>query len=297
MSSVGVDFDFGRYVAMRRGAIEQQHRDGAAYAYAGERKFRRTLTAARPVTMAIEATTRLWRDVARAELLGTSVKVTDQQYPRVHHAAARAGQALGVRVPPVFVAPGTSKISARVLGTEDAPYIVVGAEWADKLSDAELVATIGSELGHVQNGHVLYATSLWYLNNSAVFFVRWIVQPAIMTLQAWARRAAVSCDRAGLIASRDLDATLSAMVKIGLGLERGAAFNLEEYLRELPDTKKGLGRYTELFRSQPYLPKRIQALKWFAEGSLYASVTGADATGKPATSDIDKKVADLISVF
>jgi hypothetical protein len=87
------------------------------------------------------------------------------------------------------------------------------------------------------------------------------------------------------------------MVKIGLGLDKGSAFNLEEYLRDLPDTKKGLGRYTELFRSQPYLPKRIQALKWFAEGSLYATSTGADATGKPATSDIDKKVADLISVF
>jgi len=309
MSSVGVDFDFGRYVAMRRGAIEQQHRDGASYSYTGERKFRRTLAAARPVTMAIEATTRLWRDVARAELLGTSVKVTDQQYPRVHAAAARAGQMLGVRVPPVFVAPGTSKISARVLGTEDAPYIVVGAEWADKLSDTELVATLGSELGHVQNGHVLYATALWYLNNSAIFFVRWIVQPAIMTLQAWSRRAEVTCDRAALLAVRDLDktlgslvkleldATLSAMVKIGLGLEKGSAFNLEEYLRDLPDTKKGLGRYTELFRSQPYLPKRILALKWFAEGSLYAAATGADATGKTATSDIDKKVADLISVF
>src|SRR5689334_388217 len=135
--AAGVDFDFAKWIAARRGAQDQQQRDGAAYAFAGERKFRRTLTAARPVTMAIEATTRLWRDVARAELLGTSVKVTDQQYPRVHAAAAKAGQALGVRVPPVFVAPGTSKISARVLGTEDAPYIVVGAEWADKLSDAE----------------------------------------------------------------------------------------------------------------------------------------------------------------
>jgi Zn-dependent protease with chaperone function len=297
MSSVGVDFDFGRYVAMRRGAMEQQYRDGASYAYTGERKFRRTLAAARPVTMALEATTRLWRDVARAELLGTSVKVTDQQYPRVFDAARTAGERLGVRVPPVFVAPGSSKISARVLGTEDAPYIVVGAEWADKLRDAELVATIGSELAHVQNGHVLYATALWYLNNSAVFFIRWIVQPAIMTLQAWARRAAISCDRAGLIAARDTDAALHAMVKIGLGLEQGAAFNLDEYMRDLPDTKKGLGRYAELFRSQPYLPKRIQALRWFADGSLYASVTGGDATGKPPTADIDKKVADLISVF
>ena len=57
---------------------------------------------ARPVTMALEATTRLWRDVARTELLGTAVKVSDQQYPRVWEAAKRAGEALRVRVPIVF---------------------------------------------------------------------------------------------------------------------------------------------------------------------------------------------------
>jgi Zn-dependent protease with chaperone function len=295
--SIGIDFDFARYIAMRRGAVEQQARDGAAYAYLGERKFRRTLSYARPVTMALEATTRLWRDVARAELLGTSVKVTDQQYPRVHDAARRAGEALGVRVPPVFVAPGSSIAGARVLGTEDAPYVVVGADWAERLDDAELVSIIGHELGHLQNGHVLYATALYYLTNSAVFFVRWIVQPAIMTLQAWSRRAEVSCDRAALLATRDLDRTMSAMVKVGLGLEKGSAFSLDEYVRETPDKGKGLGRFAELFRGAPYLPKRIQALRWFADGAFYAAVLDKDATGKPTAADIDKKIADLISVF
>src|SRR2546421_6342817 len=103
--SVGVDFDFTRWIAMRRGAMEQQAREGAAYAFAGERKFRRTLMIAKPVTMALEATTRLWRDVARTELLGTAVKVTDQQYPRVFEAAKIAGAALRVRVPTIFAAP------------------------------------------------------------------------------------------------------------------------------------------------------------------------------------------------
>src|SRR5690348_7511171 len=97
--SVGVDFDFPKWLAIRRGAMEQQAREGAAYAFSGERKFRRTLMLARPVTMALEATTRLWRDVARTELLGTAVKVTDQQFPRVFEATRAAGAALRVRVP------------------------------------------------------------------------------------------------------------------------------------------------------------------------------------------------------
>ena len=294
--SVGVDFDFAKWIAMRRGTLEQQQREGATYAFAGERKFRRTLTVARPVTMALEATTRLWRDVARTELLGTAVKVTDQQYPRVYHAAKAAGAALRVRVPAVFAAP-TDSIKVKVLGTDDAPHLIVNLELAEKLDDTALVAAIGHELGHVQNGHIFYATALHYLSQSAAFYVRWVVQPAIMTLQAWSRRAEVTCDRAALLAVRDLDRTLQALVTLELGLDRGSAFNAEEYLRTVPDLKRGIGRYAELFRSHPYLPKRVQALRLFAGSAMYAQATGGDPLGKPSLTDVDKQVADLISVL
>ena len=294
--SVGVDFDFTRWIAARRGSQEQQAREGAAYAFANERKFRRGLMMARPVTMALEATTRLWRDVARAELLGTAVKVTDTQYPRVFEAARAAGAALRVRVPALFAAPNTD-FSVKVLGTEDAPHLIVNLALAEKLDDLELRAAIGHELGHVQNGHILYATALHYLTHSAAFFIRWVVQPAIMTLQAWSRRAEVTCDRAALLAVKDLDKTLSALVKIELGIDKGSAFNVDEYLKAPPDVKKGFGRFGELFRSHPYVPKRIAALRAFAGSALYAQITGGDPTGKPSLPDVDKQVADLISVF
>jgi len=293
--STGIDFDFTRWLAARRGSMEQQEREGAAYAFVNERKFRRTLMMARPVTMALEATTRLWRDVARTELLGTAVKVSDQQYPRVYEAAKVAGAALRVRVPPVFAAP-TSSIKVKVLGTEDAPHLIVNLDLAEKLDDTELVAAIAHELGHVQNGHILYATALHYLTNQAVFFVRWVIQPAIMTLQAWSRRAEVTCDRAALLAVKDLDKTLAAMVRLELGLD-GSAFNVDDYLKSVPDIKKGVGRFAEMFRSHPYVPKRVQALKLFADSALYASITGQDPAGKPSLPDIDKQVGDLISVF
>ena len=294
--SVGVDFDFTRWIAARRGSQEQQAREGAAYAFANERKFRRGLMMARPVTMALEATTRLWRDVARAELLGTAVKVTDTQYPRVFQAAQAAGAALRVRVPALFAAP-TTEFSVKVLGTEDAPHLIVNMALAEKLDDKELTAAIGHELGHVQNGHILYATALHYLTHSAAFFIRWVVQPAIMTLQAWSRRAEVTCDRAALLTVKDLDKTLSALVKIELGIDKGSAFNVDEYLKAPPDVKKGFGRFGELFRSHPYVPKRIAALRAFAGSALYAQITGGDPTGKPSLPDVDKQVADLISVF
>ncbi len=294
--STGIDFDFARWIAQRRGSMEQQAREGAVYAFTGERKFRRTLGIARPVTMALEATTRLWRDVARNELLGTAVKVSDVQYPRVWEAAKVAGAALRVRVPAIFAAP-SDNLKVKVLGTEDAPHLIVNLELAEKLDDTELVAAIGHELGYIQNGFILYSTALHYLTNQAMFFVRWVIQPAIMTLQAWSRRAEVTGDRASLLCVKDIEKTLAALVKLELGLDKGSAFNAQEYLKSVPDTKKGIGRFAEMFRSNPYVPKRVQALKLFADSQLYASIIGQDPAGKPSLPDIDKQVGDLISVF
>ena len=152
----------------------------------------------------------------------------------------------------------------------------------------------------MQNGHIFYATALHYLTHSAAFFVRWVVQPAIMTLQAWSRRAEITCDRAALLAVRDLDKTLLAMIALELGVEKGHAFDAEEYLRAVPDVKdvkKGFGRYAELFRSHPDVPKRVQALRLFAGSAMYAQITGQDPLGKPSLVDVDKQVGDLISVF
>lgn len=297
--TAGVDFDFARWIAGRRSAMDQQAREGVAYAYSGELRFRRTLAAARPVTIAIEATTRLWKDAARAELLGSAVKVSSTQYPRVYQAARQAGANLRVTVPTIFAVSGagSGSVKVKVLGTDDAPYLIINLELAEQLSDTELVAAIGHELGHIQNGHILYVTALHYLSHSAAFFVRWAVQPAIMTLQAWSRRAEVTCDRASLLAVRDPDKTLAALVKLAMGVTPNSQFSVEEYLKDLPDPKKGLGRYAELFRAHPYVPKRVAALRVFADSAYYALATGADPSGKPSAPEVDRKVSDIISVF
>lgn len=291
----GVDLDFARYVAYRRGVLHQRARDGAAYAYRGEGKVRRALNTARPVTMAIEATTRMWKKAARNELLGTSIKVTDQQFANAHRALHKACTALRLEVPPLYAAPTSSKVTAQVLGTNDDAYIVINASLLERLSDTELLAILGSELAHIQNNHVIYATALFYLTHDAMMFVRWIVQPALIPLQAWSRRAEITCDRAALLCTRDLETTLSAIVKTSLGSD--SELNIQEYLKQLPETRRGVGKYAELFRSLPYMPKRIRALQLFAESSFYRRFTGADTEGALSTQDLEAKVAEILKVF
>lgn len=293
---VAVDFDFARYVAERRGRVEQRARDGAAYAFSGARKVQRTLATARPVAIAIEATSRLWQGAAKDELLSASARATDETHPAVRGAAVAAARALGIDPPAVYVAPADAGISDATLGTVDEPYVVVNADLVARLSDVELVALIGHHCGHIQNNHVTYTTALHYLTRAAASLVRWAVRPATMALQAWSRRAEITCDRAALLCTRDIDATFRQMVKCQASVPAGVdAMTADDYLARAPDAPGTLGGIGELFRSDPYLLKRVKALKLFADSAFYRRITGQ--SGGRSAEEVDREVAQLLSVF
>ena len=300
---LGIDFDFPRYVATRKGQVEQRARDGAAYSFSGERKLRRALTSTRPVSLAIEATTRLWKSKARRDLLATAEKASDRAHPRVFHAARAAGAALGLPPPPIVVSQGDFPVPSATLGTEEEPVIVIARPVIERLTDRELVALVGHELGHVQNNHVLYATALFYLRHEAFVFVRWIIQPAIMALSSWSRRAEVTCDRAALIAARDLEVTLSQMVKTTVKPAPGEAAPAEvsgdvrAQLAAMAEARGVVSGVTDLFRAHPHLVKRARALEVFAGSALYRKLSGDNTPGGKTAEEVDLEVSDIVKVF
>jgi Zn-dependent protease with chaperone function len=220
-----IDFDFQRYVERRRGALQAQAREGAAYAYAGDLRLLRTLDRLAPVKLALEATERLWRSAARAELLAGAIKATQKEQPRVHAAVTKCAERLRVPAPTTYVATADRTMTAETLGAEDDAYLVLSGALVEELSDAELVDAVGRQLGRIQNQHVLPATALYYLEHFAARYVRWIVSPATAALRSWQRRAVVTCDRAGLLCTRDLDVSTTALTKTGASPERIAALH------------------------------------------------------------------------
>ncbi|MFO0575107.1 MAG: M48 family metalloprotease [Polyangia bacterium] len=206
-----VDFDFQRYVARRKGARAAQVREGAAYAYPGDVKLLRTLDRLRPVQLALEEAVRLWKSVARAELLAPAIKAVPPRFETVAQAARRCAEILHIDVPQVYVVPHPSGVLT--LGTDEETYIVLAQGLLDALSGDELLDVIGRECGRIQNGHVPFRTALHYLTHNAATVTRWAVRPATLTLAAWSRRADVTADRAGLLCCRSLDVSLCAMQK------------------------------------------------------------------------------------
>ena len=203
--------------------------------------------------------------------------------------------------------PNIGSLNAHTFGTADDPYIVVNAALIDHLSEPELLDVIGHECGHIQNNHVVYMTTLHFLKHAANMFLRWSVKPAVLALNGWARRAEITCDRAGLICTRDLDVSIGCLVKLAIGSQKlYSEVNLPEYLAQLDEAQAGLGRFDELTRTHPYLPKRVAALRLFAETTYFRSLVGTGrAAGAPADAlpagtskdECDARVAELIAVL
>src|SRR5262249_2733563 len=153
------------YVERRKGERAAERREGSAYAYAGDSRVRRVIARLRPVTLALESSAKLWKATARAELLGTSVRVTERSYPRGHKAAEQAATRLHVGLPPIAASP-LAGISVHTFGTDDEPNVLLHAELCEQLSEGELLHTIGAELGRIQNGAVLLSTTHYYLHRA-----------------------------------------------------------------------------------------------------------------------------------
>ena len=255
-----IDFDFHRYVERRKGARAAQAREGAAYAYAGDLRLLRALDRLRPVKLALEATVRLWRSAARAELLAGAVKASRKEQPLVHAVVERCAERLHIAAPTIYVAPAERSPAAHTFGTEDEAYIVVAGALVETLTEGELTDVVGRQCGRIQNQHVLPATALYYLEHFASRYVRWIVAPALAALRSWARRAEITCDRAGLLCTRDLDVSAAALGKLGLGPAE--------------------------------LQARVEALRVFAESEYFRAILGQAGGLTPEA--CDARVADLL---
>ena len=290
---MNMDLDFANYIAHRRGLIDQRARDGAAYAYAGERKLRRALVSAKPVAIALEATSRMWNGSAKDEVLKGGQRVTGESNLQVFQAAKTASERLGLPMPTVVLMDEFPE-AVKVLGVDDDPLLILRKDFVSQgLENAkmdELVAVIGHQLGHIQNDHVPYSTALFYLQHEAKAMVRWVVQPATLALKAWSRRAEISCDRAALLASRDLETTLSAVAH--LALPGASPASRAEIVSESAHAEgAGGAKLSSLIRNEPDLTTRLVSIRWFSQSTLFAKVSGKENDGM-RTEEVDAKVGE-----
>ena len=296
MAQIGT-LDFRSFVDNRKGQRAGGTEGGGhAYAYASDHSTRQTFARMKPVELAVRASVRMFKEVGKNELLGHAVKVGPTQFPRVHNLAMQCTKELGIAAPTVYIV-NSPTMNAATYGTSEDSFILIHSALVDHFTDDELLSVIGHECGHIHNNHVVYLTAMHYLRVMASIFVRWAVAPAMLALNAWSRRAEITCDRAGLLCSKSLDTSTRALTKLALGSTKlYAELNMDAFLNQYEEGKEGVGKYAELKASHPWLPKRVMALRAFAESELYRTHTGLGAGGL-SMQDVDTKVHEIIKIW
>jgi Zn-dependent protease with chaperone function len=287
--------DFDGFIARKKGerAGGGPETSGHEYAYSFDRKTRETLERMKPVELAVASTVRMFKQVWRNQLLGNAVKVSDRQFPRIHRIAQRCADTLHIATPTLYIV-NSPVLNAGTYGTNEESFIMVHSAIVDHYTDEELLTVIGHECGHIHNSHVVYLTALYYLTQLAGVFVGWVVEPALVALRAWSRRAEITSDRAGMLCVKDKAVAERALTKLALGSRKlYEEFNLDAFLDQYEEGKDGIGRYMEAFATHPWLPKRVLAMRVFAESEIYRKACGLGEGGL-AMPEVDARVAALL---
>jgi hypothetical protein len=157
-----------------------------------------------------------------------------------------------------------------------------------ELMDAEEQRFIlGHELGHAMSGHALYQSLLMHLLNLIGAF-GWIpagglgLRALIAALREWQRKAELSGDRAGLLATQDLDAALRVTMKLAGGshLDRidiaGFLKQAEDY-EGAGDLRDGVLKLLNTERTtHPFAVVRAAEINRWAASDEYRSILDGD---------------------
>jgi Zn-dependent protease with chaperone function len=210
-----------------------------------------------------------------ADLLGRSVMVSQKQFPEIFELTRRTSEILAIKAPPVYLQEDP-QVAAYTFGTDDSDvFIVITRGLLDSFNDRELAFVLGHEMGHIKSEHVLYYTTAQWFANTGVFavvstvpvlsqFADIVSKPLELALFHWLRRAEITCDRAGLICCQDLICAQRAIAKLTLGSKTlGEKIDIDELA--LQSRKDWATWLSELTMDHPYIPKRLQALRLFAD--------------------------------
>ena len=218
----------------------------------------------------------------RLLFLASSVRVSADQFPDLHQALLDGCYILDMsRVPELYVSQSPT-VNAMAIGV-DKPFIVLNSSIVDLMDPEEVRYVIGHELGHVHSGHAVYNTMMYALIALAARFAlvpfAWIGFKAVLwALEEWHRKAEMSCDRAGLLATQDVDAARRALMKLAGG-RRLAEFSSDEFHKQareydaVPDVRDSLLKLLQLQgTTHPFAVVRFAELDRWANDGEYRDI-------------------------
>lgn len=181
----------------------------------------------------------------------------------------------------------------------DKPFIVVNSGAVSILDRDEQRVLLGHELGHVMSGHATYTTLALILLNvgfSNIPGLGLIALPVQLALLEWYRKAELSSDRAGLLATQDPTASMRLFLRFAGGVEPDDETSLDEFMTQAAQYEAAGGALDAIFkvlnvafRTHPFNTVRAAELQRWVESGAYDRILSGEY---PRRGDDDRPLSD-----
>lgn len=225
------------------------------------------------------------------ELCGSAFHVTKKSCPELFQLVEDTAKTLEVDILPEIYTKWTYGLNAYTTGYKKDTILVVYSGAVDLLPEPELKYIVGHEMGHIKSGHVLYHVMASVISEALqeMGILGKAAAPIQLALGYWNRMSEFTADRAGLLACQDLDAALSATMKMA-GIPQ-KYFNVtnphvfveqaQEFLSKYGDTANTIIRNISVLNdSHPWTVLRAAELVKWVELGEYEKVLNNVPTKK-----------------
>ncbi len=258
--------------------------------------------------------------------LANAVRVGPRQRPQLDTLFTEVLETMDWRDRPQLYVTQTPVANAFAIGFEH-PFIVLNTGMLDLLDQEERRVLLGHELGHIMSGHATYTTLALLLLTVGLrnlpFLAGLALLPIELALFEWYRKAELSSDRAGLLASQDPMASMRLFFRMAGGTVKDDESSLEEFLAQAQEYETGGTAIDAVFkvinvafRTHPFNTVRAAELQRWIQAGDYTRIIdgnyphrGEEDAEPPLTSDYEQaagyyeqqareamdKVADMVS--
>lgn len=218
----------------------------------------------------------------RLAYLGSAVRVSERQFPKIHARYLEACRVLDITPPPELFIAQTPIVNAGAVGV-DRPFIVINSGSLLLLDDDELQFVLAHELGHVLSQHVLYKTMLRLLMRLTLVAMSVPLGGAALfailaALMEWDRKSELSADRAGLLVAQDPQIAYRVHMKLAGGGQTDQ-MSVDEFLAQSEEYRSGGGvvdgvikLLNLLGRTHPFPVLRLAELKAWVDSGAYEAI-------------------------
>lgn len=211
----------------------------------------------------------VWKQ--QAQLVGSAVKVSKRQFPRIYAIANEVATRLDMHQPELYILQDPT-LNALAMGFIWGKSVLLHSATVEAMTEDELKQIIGHEFAHIKCGH----TNLAVLTSSSRrIYIPLITDFLGLIFLFWNRKSEYTCDRGGLLAGGDVKSAISGMSKLAIGPTLFEQMDIDDFL----DQRRALDQHdmaklSETLATHPYLVKRIHALQQYFHSRQYKQLSG-----------------------